>query len=264
MKFLLCLVAFLALASTGRCDPPLPSQAVQAKVPSGLEGLVWNKWDTEHFVVISLDKSRGSSMRHEVESVRSDVMARWSMPDSQFKGCKLVMVPDASMLKKLFGLSEPKCEVNISASGTSASIWIDEERISLLPSLIAECELATGKFKTFVRRGVPILERSPARIREDLLASADLDIAAVLDDSGKPRDPSAAARASVVLCLLARREFGLSAFGKAAPDDAPALHSVLGFATQEELSETYKRYRSNLLSDIREGKTPDKYLRAGR
>lgn len=264
MRFLFCFFVFLSLALVGRCDPPVPSAAVQAKVPSGLEGLVWNKWDTDHFVVISLDKSRGASMRHEVESVRSEVMTRWSMPESNSKGCKLVLVPDASMLKKLFGLSEPRCEVNASSSGASASIWIDEERISLLPSLVAECELALGDFKPFARRGVPILERSPARIREDLLASSDLGLAVALDDGKQSGDASAVARESAIVCLLTRREFGSVAFGKAADGKAPALHEVLGFSTQDELARTHKRYRANLLSDIKEGKTPDKYLSAGR
>lgn len=256
MRFLSCLFVFMALASVGECQPPVPAVEVQRKTPSGLEGLVWNKWDTDHFVVISLDKSRGAAMRHEVETVRHEVLNRWSIPESNSSGCKLVLVPDASMLKKLFGLSEPKCEVSGSASGATASIWIDEDRISLLPSLVVECELARGDFKPFVRRGVPILERSPAKVREEILASTGSALASVLGDGKQPVD----ARDSALVCLLARKEFGAAAFGKVVAGSAPPLHEALGFSSAEELESTYKRYRANLIDDIKSEKTPDEYL----
>lgn len=253
------------VAAEGFCQPPVPTADLPRKPPAGLEGLVWNKWDTENFVVISLDRSKGGAMRYEVESVRGEVLARWGIVSERVAPCKVVLVPDASMLKKLFGLSEPKCEVKRSNSDSSESaIWVDEERISLLPSLVAECELLNGNFKPFVKRGIPVLERSASQIRNELLASSDLPLNEVLGDSKPSSDSAALARSSALACLLVRKEFGSRAFGLVAKGDAPEVHRVLGFPTPEEFAGTYSRYQKNLLGDMKDGRTPDEYLTPGR
>lgn len=255
----------LLVAAEGWCQPPVPTADLQRKPPAGLEGLVWNKWDTKNFVVLSLDRSRGESMRYEVESVREGVMTRWGMDSNRVAPCKVVLVPDPSMLKKLFGLSDPRCEVKKpGAESSESAIWIDEERMSLLPSLVAECELLNGDFKPFVKRGVPLLERSAYHIRNEMLASAGLSLDEVLGEAKPSSDGSSLARESALACLLVRREFGSRAFGLVAKGDSPEVYRVLGFSTPEELASTHARYRKNLLGDMKDGRTPDEYLTPGR
>lgn len=261
MRKLAAFVLLLAVSSTHAASPPTPAADSQKGVQPGLEGLVWNKWDTENFVVISLDRFRGSAMRREVESVRKGVTDRWCISGGEPVRCKLVFVPDAPMLKKLFGLSEPKCEYRTSESGgPEAAIWIDDERVSLLPSLIADLELSRGGFGSFARRGVPLLERSSSEVRAALAAAGERPLASVLGDSKPNDDPLDLARNSAVACLMIRKELGAQAFGRAIKSPPNQVHDRLGFASAAELEGTFRRYRANLISDLKAGRTPDEYL----
>jgi hypothetical protein len=242
--FLLLLCSSMSFAS----EPPRPTATREP--PPGLEGLVWNKWDTPNFIVISLDKAQGSMIRSEAESVREGVLERWGLSPSE-RECKLVLVPDAVMLKRLFGLSEPRCEVKTSESGATAAIWIDVGRFGMLPSLVAESELLSGDSASFASLGVPLLERSPSVVREGIVSAPEKPLEAILAGEGDAAE-------SAVLCLLMRKEFGGRAFGRAAR--APSAWSALGFKSEEEFASTFERYRANLLSDLKSGRTPDGYL----
>lgn len=256
MRTIALLIAFLATLSFG-AEVPMP--AADRDPPPGLEGLVWNKWDTPNFIVISLDKGQGSSMRGEAESVRSSLIERWSLASPK-RECKIVCVPDAVMLKRLFGLSDPRCEVSRSESGDfRAAIWIDIPRIDMLPSLVAEAELSSGDHAPFVARGVPILELPAAKARGVLLNSPAVPLASVLAATDKA-DAAAVAGNSAFLCLLVRREFGSAAFARVAPSPAP--WRVLGFSSEEDFSANFSRYRTNLAADLKSGRTPDVYITA--
>lgn len=259
MRLVLFVVAFLSASSLGNCQVPTPAVHEQKKIPADLEGLYWNKWDTKNFVIISLDKNRGYAMRQEAELVRAAVLNRWSLPEGSHDKCKVVIVPNPKMLKRLFGLSEPKCEVNASES----AIWIDEDRIQGLSSLVAESELLRGDFKPFLKRGIPLLEGSPSRTRAELSSSLEMRMSSFLSP-GTDGSESDATKNSALLCLLVRKEFGLGVFGKVVSDPSKPLHEILGFSSESDLESTYARYRSNLLSDIKGGITPDKYLIAPR
>lgn len=264
MRFVFLIVALLALSPVGQCQVPTPALYGQKKVPPDLEGLYWNKWDTENFVVISLDKSRGSSMRRELEVVRNDVLKRWSIPDISRGRCKVVIVPSAKLLKRLFGLSEPKCEVNKSgANGVESAMWIDEERLVDLSSLVVERELLCGDFRPFLKRGIPLLESAPSKTRAELSSSSDMKISAFLN-AGTNSEDAEVLKNSALLCLLVRKEFGSRVFGKLLSNSSEPLHGLLGFTSEADLGSTYARYRTNLLADIKSGRTPDEYLMAPR
>jgi hypothetical protein len=253
MRKILC-VLLLCAASSLASEPPQPTASREP--PPGLEGLVWNKWDTPGFIVISLDKGQGSAMRGEAESLRDAFLERWSLSPSK-RECKLVLVPDAVMLKRLFGLSEPRCEVKKSDSGAAAAIWVDAGRKGTLPSLIAESELLSGDASSFAALGVPLLERSPSDVRKVILSAAEMPLETILAGGGDAPKAESAAN-SAVLCLLVRKEFGGRAFGRAASSES--AWSALGFSSEEEFASTFARYRANLLSDMKSGRTPDGYL----
>lgn len=264
MRFVFLIVALLAVSPAGQCQVPTPALYEQKKVPPDLEGLYWNKWDTDNFVVISLDKSRGSSMRHEAESVRDEVLRRWSLPEVSRGRCKIVIVPSAKLLKRLFGLSEPKCEVNKSgANGIESAIWVDEERLGDLSSLVVERELLCGDFRPFLKRGIPLLESVPSQTRAELSSSSDMKISAFLN-VGSDSEDAEVLKNSALLCLLVRKEFGSRVFGKLLSNSSDSLHGLLGFASEADLESTYARYRANLLPDLKSGRTPDEYLSAPR
>lgn len=258
MRKILLLIALFATPLFGE---EVPQPAAKREPPPGLEGLVWNKWDTPNFTVISLDKSQGLSMRSEAESVRSSFLERWSLAAPK-RECKLVCVPDAVMLKRLFGLSEPRCEVVRSESGeVRAAIWIDIKRKDLLPSLVAEAELSNDGFRSFAQRGIPILERSASEVREKLGAMGDPPLATVLAGAKPDSDAEDLDRNSAMLCLMVRKELGSRAFAAASASSPRQVHEELGFDSLDEMDKTFRRYRAYLISDLRVvGRTPDGYL----
>jgi len=267
MLVALALSALMALSAMGQA--PFPTVDPMRKAPPGLEGLVWNKWDTNHFSVISLDESSGRSLKSEIESLRQDVLSRWGLRGSESFFCKLVCVPDAEMLRKLFGLQEPKCEVRKSASGGEdcIAIWIDSGRIDLLPSLVAEADISWGGGPLFLQRGVSVLERSPTSIKSVISSASELPLVAVTDSSKSSeafkKDIGAFDATSASLCLLIRREYGKRAVGIASGDAKVPLYSRIGFDSQSDFEKTFARYRVNLLKDLASGSTPDEYLGSG-
>ena len=259
MKRVLFCLLFSFVSVCVQAEPPSPVADAARKAPPGLEGLVWNKWDTEHFAVLSIDKGQGQSLKDSVESMRADVLDRWGLKGSDSFFCKLACVPDSDMLWKLFGLKEPKCEVRDSEDGKAemVAIWVDSKRIGTLPSLLAEAEFGSGSYPKFVRHGLPLIERGQPSIGETFKKSASVPLASILE--GKGDDPSLHAN-SALLCLMIRKEYGRRAFGIAASASPSSLHERLGFRSPEELEKTLYRYRSNLIGDIESGRTPGEYL----
>jgi len=261
---------FLSCLSAMADDPPVPVQAIERKAPPGMEGLVWNKWDTDHFVVLSIDKPQGRDLFSDIEAVRMDTLNRWGLSTEGSFFCKLVCVPDADMLRKLFGLKEPRCEVSRSKSGDAefAAIWVDSSRIGLLASLIAEAELEYSPHHAFLRRGVPAVERGAESVRFSLPRASDSTCSSLLDakasEAALKADPQGFEANCALLCLMLRREYGRKAFGEASSCQATSLHEEMGFGTPADLDATFARFRDNLLRDIEVGATPDEYLSSGR
>jgi len=247
----LCALLFATVCSATE----VPSPVAPSKAPPGLEGLVWHKWDTENFTVISLDKSQGYALKREVEETRADISRRWNISFKDGGRCKVVCVTTPEMLKKLFGLDYPRCEPR---SGEPSALWIDSERISLLGSLIAEVELSHGGHRSFVRHGIPLVERRSKSAREDLSTAS-----ASGAESLSATPPSVSddyRRASAFMCLMVRMELGSAAFGRASVQSDRPLHEVLGYSSAKELSSTFSRYCSNLAEDVRSGRAPNKYI----
>lgn len=258
-------VALLLVASVVQAQTPIPTSGTS----SGLEGLVWNKWETKHFAILSIDFSAGKILRSDVEYARERALSRWGLRGSDSLFCKLVCVPDPGMLQRLFGLKEPRCEVRRGASGKVelAAIWIDSTRIDLLPSLLLEADLLSGDLPSFVKRGVPILELSPDGVRGRLKGAPDSPCSSLLDEV-KSAELSKSDRKGfeadcALLCLMVRKEYGGAAFGRAASGSASDLHARMGFKSASDMDKTFSRYRSNLLKDIDAGRTPDQYLGVG-
>lgn len=260
-------VLFVALVSAlASAQSPSPVPSAQRKAPSGLEGLVWHKWDTDHFSVLSVDKSEGGAIRSIVEKERLCAIQRWGLPNSDEFYCKLVCVSDPDMLKKMFSIDEPRCEVRRRAdlSAESVAIWIDKTRMNLLPSLLLEAELSFGKFPLYINRGLPALEKSANAVRSTISSSTSATCSSITNEKKAleifKSSPPAFDADSAILCLMARREFGAVRFGKALRFAEGDLAAGLGFGSQKDLEDAFARYRGNLLQDIKDGKTPDDYL----
>lgn len=238
------------------CEVPSPAPTVDRKPPSSLEGLVWNKWDSNYYVIVSLDKSFGEGLLTQIDELRSHVLGFWSIDFRPSKPCKIIVVTDPPMLKKLFGLSNPKYE----DQGSEVAIWIDESRANLLSSLILDAELSRMGLRRFASEGISFLNQNSRTIKSQISYGSSSQSASEIFSKDKGDYSEEEKRNASILCLMIRRELGSRIFSIASQESTKPMHEVLGFATSKELDATFDRYRSNLLEDIRFDRTPDEYL----
>jgi len=237
MKYILC---FLLLSTVVIADEEFKND-------------VWNKWDTEHFSILSLDKSQGYYLKSNIEDIRLKTLSKWRLPDGETK-YKLVCVRNAKELNKLFNLNGPYFELrDKNIENFDCVIWIDSEKISSLPFIILKNEVDHGAFDNFVKVGIPFLERSVDEIKNDLVESKDVDFKFLYDKSKEDVANSA------LVCLMIRKELGKANFEKIL-NSQDEIHESLGFKDQNHFLSTLNRYKKNLISDIKEEKMPDSYL----
>lgn len=270
MRFVLIAVLML-LALPSRA---VPQQIVPLIEKSALkEDLVWNKWDTTNFIVLSLDREQGLLLRDTIERLRGSVLNSWGLNsgDSLVR-CKLVCVPDRKTLGKLFNIESPKFEVRRSADGkvSVCAIWIDYESLRVLPSLVASVSVADSvapsKVSPVLQNGIVALSVSTNRTREILGVNSAVDSKSVFGMTAEAwasvKDREGLGRKCALICLMLRKELGRDAFSRfaASTQDEESVRRILGFDGYKELSKTLDRYSLHLAEDIKNGRTPDGYL----
>ena len=102
---------FLALVAGGQAYGQQKVSHYQLPVPAGqtaptdpdLKNLVWNKWDTDNFTILSLDQSQGKYLHENIESMKTWILRRWGISEKlQFSAeCKIMCVPTKELMKKL-------------------------------------------------------------------------------------------------------------------------------------------------------------------
>lgn len=248
------LLVFLILFSSS----VMAEDSLVAQPDKGDENLIWHKWETENFIVLSLDRGFGSALKSSLEGQRKGVCELIGAGTEDFPvKCKIVCVPDAKTLGRFFSVDEPCFEVKRDGSGgvTEMSIWMDQERSRILRGLIASACLHDKS--RFLRVGIPLLMAGPEE-------TSDAVISASIPDewrAGNLLESDLSPELSAALCLFVRREFGSALFSKAMNGDS-RLDSLCGFRDVEELEESFFRYVSNLKGDLESGKTPRRYLEA--
>lgn len=247
--------ALLFLMSVPVLCAELPVPAALGQDSPSTKGMVWNKWETDNFILLSIDFGFGKKLKSSLESSKSGFCESWGLFDKPLPvKCKVVCVPDPSLLKRFFSLDRPRCEVRTdeSKSVTELAIWIDEERSSELPGLIAAACLHGQP--AFLSKGIPkIVSLSAVEMSELILSSGSSPAAAFR--SGDPSDSD-----SVVACLFLRKEFGSLVLSRVVSEGLPP-EKACGFVDEKSLELTLKRYCDNLKSDLESGKTPDSYLK---
>jgi hypothetical protein len=277
MKFLV-MIFFFALSAL--CLGQEPFQAIRpfadnAEKVERKDDLVWNKWDTENFVVLSLDKSQGLKLKGLLEKTKDSVSKRWSLGIFKFPTpCKVMCVPSQELLSKLFNIDSPHVEIRRDANGNVSlcAIWMTFEDVDYLPFLVSSVCVADGicpnKQSWAVQRGISCLNKPLDQIRVDI---SDLDsFNSKIFDMTKEKwlvlsskDKQKFDSESLVACLLLRKEFGGVAFSKfvsESPDKTSLVKSLYGFKDLDHFESVLERYAKNLSEDIRKGRTPDSYL----
>lgn len=253
----------------------LPEFPQQASLTSD-KNLVWNKWDTRNFIVLSLDKSQGLELKEKLDNDLYEFLRKWNIKLSDSKvQVKLMCVPNEDLLLKLFNIKSPQSEVRYDINGGVAvcAIWIDFNRIHMLPILFSEVFLSDGlsvnDYSLVVNKGIRSLEQDLESIKSNIttLENFDLDLLFNVDkEKWQSLDLSEKEKfnkQSCVTCLFLRREFGERLFCSflSKSQNAQSLLETYGFENKEQFAQIIKKYAENLAQDIKQNKTPSKYLK---
>lgn len=248
------ILIFLMLAGTAFSEGlPIPSSKT-----SPYQDMVWNKWETDNFIILSLDFSFGNKIRSSVEQRKDAILSRLGLDHKPLPSkCKLVCVQDGDRLKRLFSIDRPKFEIKRDREGQveGFAIWMDEDGVNLLDSMIAGIWLHDRPM--FFREGLPIILMGHDAVSEVALSSETHPSCRIF--SSTERTPSTVAD-SVLACLFLRREFGIDVFSALLSSEDADPVSMCGFLDDESMDKTMKRYSENLKSDMKSGKTPHWYL----
>lgn len=268
MRTIFVLISLIVFSSISEAQQKVPILTPVKEPVSFREDLIWNKWDTENFIILSLDKKQGLDLRDSVEKIRTEFLNSWGIEsqNSTVK-CKLICVPDQQFLSKFFNINAPHCEVRYDSSGNVSvcAIWIDYNRLDNLSSLVGSISISVlpRKMNPAIRQGVVALSATPESIRALLGSSSEVDTKTLFTtDINSAKDKDDYKRKSALLCLMLRREFGKDNFAAfmQSQQGEDQIRSFFGFSGHEELSKTLSRYSKHLSNDIIGGKTPDKYL----
>jgi hypothetical protein len=262
----------------------LPTPDAATNVNPELKGLVWHKWSTPNFTILSLDKDTGCYLYQNVERMKVWVICRWGFPDISFSAeCRIFCVPDADTLEKLFGVKTSTAQVRRGSDGKIeiSVLWLVVERATdknVLGALTQVCLNELGVRPLWIYRGMGILNESIPRqnLRPRLsifrkLMDSDQKMffsKAILtmtanDWNKLPTqyktlyDSEAAA-----LCLMLRKEFGENALLEfmATAGTESDLKNCFGFNSYSQFDVTFKRYLYYVSVDIEQDRMPEEYL----
>lgn len=240
------------------------------KVSIQSSDFVWNKWDTDNFIILSIDKSQGLKIKNSIEKIKSNFEKKWGIKQSEFAiPCKVLCVNNSELLNRFFSISESKSEVRKDNEGNIlvSAIWLDFD--SSISHLVADVCLENSSNNLFLKRGITRLEQPIDLVKFDLSQSIDADVAELIAVSEKDwidfsiQEKDKFDRESAFLCLMLRKEFGINKFSLFvnSMQDENSLLKIYKFSNSEDLSKTLNRYSKNLSNDISKNLTPDYYLK---
>ena len=261
--------------------------ATSGNVPKEIEGLVWNRWTSKNFVVLAINNEYAKYLNEHLELVKTWTLTRWGLFDVDYSvQCKFICVDDPILFEKLFKLKKTKVEVRRDNQGrikeTVIFLLTNDAPSQTVPSPVTEMSLAefgqryNAKFNWCTYRGMSLLNGSLDQIRTHIsnikkpmetdqpifFGKSLLEVTKeqyqkftdekkILFDSG-----------SLLFCLMIRKEFGQDKFHHIMkdPNSEKALKIWLDFNSYNEFDPVFKRYITDLLRDISDNKTPNRYL----
>jgi hypothetical protein len=273
MRFTSLFVA-LALYSPCFAEEALRAILIEPEVVSQKENFTWNKWETDNFIVLSIEKDHGLSLKRSVESIKDAHSERWGLAKSDLNSkCKLICVRDAEMLKRFFGVDSPRAEIRKDGSGkiSTSAIWLDFNSVQELPSLVAficASDGHLGENRLYIQRGISLLSLPPEKVKSELSQAGAVDFSEISSCGYdkwyglSPKERSAFDRKSALVCLMLRKEFGQERFLSflSSAQNQEAMAGVYGFKDASEFNSTLNRYSENIGGDIGKGATPDSYI----
>jgi hypothetical protein len=244
----------------------MADQPIATTLPSS--EFVWNKWDTENFIVLSIDKSQGLSIKNKIEAIKSSFEKKCGKKFDFSIPCKVICTPDGKLLSRFFNIDASRAEARRDSDGkiVVSAIWTEFEDIDSLSSLVATICLENSNNSLCIKRGLVELEKNVNYTKSNFEEYSKIDAKKIfLTNSPQPEESQIFNKSSALICLLLRKEFGSTKFDSfmSSSQDEVALKTIYGFSF-ESFSETANRYFENLSKDIKNNKVPDKYLQFNR
>lgn len=273
LKYLLAFTMLLSAPAIGADNEfVLPYGAAP---DADLKNLEWNRYTTDNFTILSIDNSQGKWLSDNIDTIKSWCLARWGFPDSKFtKECRVFCVPNRTLLKKLFGLDQPKIEIRKDLT----AIWmvLDDKPAKVIPNLVTPIALSefesknNAKIGWWFKRGASILSSPVAEIRQSLAAPSVLSSEKLFtmteEDYNKEsaENKKAFDQGSAYLCLMLRKEFGeakMQGFLRMSSRNSPqgVLKVIYGFSGYSHFDKQFGRFVKDLSGDLLNN-TPDSYL----
>lgn len=276
-------ILFFMIAAQSMFNQEAVSQPIEV-VDSQIKNLEWNRYVSKNFVILSINNEKGRELVDSLESMKTSALTRWGFPDVKFtKECRVFVVPDYDLLKKLFNLNIGKVQLRKELN----VIWCvgdDNQDKTILPLLTQVCLSEYESAESVVlplwfKRGCISLNNSISDIRENLktyndiarkeqfMYSVDQMFSFTDDDYNKQTTENRRlfdTQASC-LCLLLRKEFGqLKMQGLLRLSSRNKIEDLLkllyGFKTVSQFDKSYVRFMKDLCADVADNQTPDSYL----
>lgn len=253
--------------NSNQIDPIQVSSEEVPQVPDDLKGLVWNKWDTDNFIILSIDKDQGLFLKNNIEKIKDLILEKWGINNFKFSNkCKIVCVTNEKLLERIFRIKEPKFEVRKKENNEIelCAVWF-----SLEDNQIPYFEIANVCFEEsglnlpqFCVSGMSMLSDSDRFVEELLSSDFSISKNEILESSNEDsKSVDNFEIKSAVVCLLLRKEFGQKNFSNFLQNNN---YDVFGFDDDlSKFDEILERYHKNLINDLSNGKVPESYLRIG-
>lgn len=290
-SFFLCGVAFAQEQQLQQVT--LPSEVVrELVVPTtvpNIEGLVWNRWTSENFVVCSLNDEQGRYLTDNLEHVKTWVYDRWGFENLKFRTeCRLICVSNTELFKEFFGLDESKVSIRYDESGKPELIVIflllNDKPSKTIPIPITEACLANldvvynfrtplwaAKSFAHLNATIPSIQEKfrtvDSSIKQNRPLYGSKGVLEVKDfDALSPEDKKEYIAASVVFTMMLRKEFGedrLHNFYKHCADgNSPeeGLRSIYRFDSYADCDSHMKEYVLEVVSKLDNKQIGDAYF----
>jgi hypothetical protein len=253
------------------------------QVQNDFQDLVWNRYTTENFTILSIENKQGRWLSYNIENIKSWCLKRWGLPNIKFeKECRIMVVPNKELLKKLFNISESRYEARmVDGKLEIIALWLsldsEEDLVDTVPYFVTICSVLEidQKFNTksniFLTKGMAELNRSLVKIKDNIKIASGVeakDIFGTLGvDSTKYKkmsqdDLKNFNSKSLIVSLMLRKEFGESRFLRflfSNKNTNDSLGLIYNF-DPESFGKSFTRYCKDLASEIKDNKVPDFYL----
>lgn len=287
MKIFTILVLSLSLSLSfslafGEDEIIVPNEEISSVSKDDLRDLVWNRYTTENFTILSIDNAQGKWLNSNLENIKSWCLKRWGLNNIKFeKECRIMVVPNKDLFRKLFNITDSKYEIRKNKDELEiVVVWLlidsTEDLVDEVPYFVTMCSLVEYNFQNnlnnnlILMNGMSLLNKSINDIKKIKNESINpkveiIKLLSIDEDKFKKMNNEEKKDfnlKSLILCLMLKKEFGENKFLRFMSSNKNKEDS-LGFVykfTPEDFNNTYNRYCRDLFKELKENKVPDKYI----